>query len=369
MNTAYYDILGVSPDASADEIKKAYRKRAMAFHPDRNPGDREAEEKFKEATEAYEVLGDLEKRKIYDRYGLDGLRSSGYAGPGNFEDIFANFGDIFGDLFGFAGGAGQGRRRGPVSGADLRYDLSISFMEAVHGVEKNIEITKRDTCQTCEGSGMRPGHAPTTCPTCRGRGQVIRSQGLFRMTTACPECRGAGEIIKDPCIDCHGEGLVAKKKKVSLKIPAGVDSGARMRLRSEGEGGRKGGPAGDLYVILSVEPHEFFRRENDDILCALPISFTQAALGDQLEIPTIHGTATLTIPKATQSGQQFTLRGEGVPSLRGHGKGDMIIAVQIHTPRRLTKRQKELLQEFAAIEEKEGQQEEGLLKKIFHMSS
>lgn len=370
MNTEYYDILGVTPDASPEEIKKAYRKRAMSYHPDRNPGDHEAEEKFKQATEAYEVLGDLEKRKIYDRYGLDGLRSSGYSGPGNFEDIFANFGDIFGDLFGFAAGSGQGRRRGPVAGADLRYDLSISFMEAVHGVDKNIEITKHDTCWTCEGSGMRPGHTPTTCSTCRGRGQVIRSQGLFRMTTACPECRGEGEIIKDPCSDCKGLGLVAKKKKVALKIPAGVDSGARMRLRSEGEGGRKGGPAGDLYVILHVEPHEFFSRDNNDILCDLPISFTQAALGDQIEIPTIHGTATLAIPKATQSGQRFTLRGEGVVSLRGGAKGDMIIAAQVYTPRQLSKRQKELLKEFAAIEqEKEGNKEDGLLKKLFKMSS
>ncbi len=370
MNTEYYEILGVPPDASAEEIKKAYRKRAMACHPDRNPGDHEAEEKFKQATEAYEVLGDLEKRKIYDRYGLEGLRSSGYSGPGNFEDIFANFGDIFGDLFGFAAGGGQGRHRGPVAGSDLRYDLSISFMEAVHGVEKNIEITKRDTCWTCEGNGARPGHAPATCPTCRGRGQVIRAQGLFRMTTTCPECRGAGEIIKEPCSDCHGEGLVAKKKKVALKIPAGVDTGARMRLRGEGEGGRKGGPAGDLYVILHVETHEFFQRNDNDILFDLPVSFTQATLGDRLEIPTIHGAASLNIPKGTQSGQRFTLSGEGVPSLRGGGKGDTIITVQVRTPQHLTKRQKELLKEFAAIEQdKEGAKEEGLLKKIFHISS
>ena len=365
MSTEYYQTLGVAPSAAADEIKKAYRKLAMKYHPDRNQGDKEAEDKFKEAAEAYEVLGDLEKRKIYDRYGVEGLRNSGYSGPGNSDDIFSSFGDIFGDLFGF-GGSGQGQQRGPIPGANLRYDLGISFMEAVHGAEKNIEITKRDTCWTCDGSGMRPGFTPETCSTCNGRGQVIRSQGLFRLSTPCPHCHGEGEIIKEPCNDCNGAGLVNKKKKVALKIPAGVDSGARMRLRGEGEGGRKGGPTGDLYVILYAEPHEFFERDGLDILLDLPISFTQAALGETLEVPTIHGKANLTVPKGTMAGQTFTLKNEGVPSLRGYGKGNMIVTARLNTPQNLTKRQKELLEEFDSIEKSKGDsQEAGFFKKIF----
>ncbi len=370
MSTDYYKILGVSSQASADEIKKSYRKKAMKYHPDRNPDDQEAEDKFKEAAEAYEVLGDLDKRKIYDQYGIEGLRNSGYSGPGNYEDIFSSFGDIFSDFFGFGGG-GRGRQRGPVQGSDLRYDLSISFLEAALGTEKQIELTKRDTCWTCEGSGLRPGHSAETCESCQGRGQVIRSQGLFRVSTTCPQCRGAGEIIKEPCGDCDGNGLVNKKKTVSLKIPAGVDSGARMRLRSEGEGGRKGGPAGDLYVVIYVEPHEFFHREGNDILCELPISFAQAALGDTLsEVPTIHGTTELTIPKGTQTGEVFILRDEGVAFLRRNGKGDMKVIAKVHTPQKLTKRQKELLEEFESIEkEKDDSKEEGFFKKLFHMSS
>lgn len=369
MSTDYYKILGVSPDASNAEIKKSYRKLAMEYHPDRNPDNKEAEDKFKEAAEAYEVLGDLEKRKIYDRYGIEGLRNSGYSGPGNYDDIFSSFGDIFSDLFGF-GGAGRGRQHGPVPGADLRYDLSISFIEAVHGVEKNIELTKRETCWTCEGSGLRPGHTPETCPGCQGRGQVIRSQGLFRVSTTCPQCRGEGQIIKDPCNDCNGTGLVNKKKTVLLKIPAGVDSGARMRLRAEGEGGRKGGPAGDLYVVLHVEAHEFFHREGNTIICEFPISFAQAAMGDTIEIPTIHGETKLSVPAGTQAGQTFTLRGEGVPFLRGGDKGEMQVIILVHTPQNLTKRQKELLEEFDTLEkEKEPSKENGFFKKLFHMSS
>lgn len=367
MSTDYYQTLGVSRSATADEIKKAYRKLAMKYHPDRNAGDKAAEEKFKTAAEAYEVLGDQEKRNIYDQFGAEGLRNSGYSGPGNFEDIFSSFGDIFGDLFGF-GGAGGGRRDrySSASGADLRYDLTISFMEAVQGVEKEIEITRPDTCWTCEGTGVRPGYKPQTCSACQGRGQVVRAQGFFRVSTTCPQCRGEGEIISEPCNDCNGKGLVDKKKKVSLKIPAGVDTGAKMRLRGEGQGGRRGGMPGDLYVVIYVESHDFFQREGDDIYCRLPVSMTKAALGCKMDVPTIHGDTNITIPPGTQSRQVFTLRSEGVPSLRVHGRGNMIIEIQVETPVNLTTRQEELLKEFEQIEaEKAPGEGGGFFKKIF----
>lgn len=368
METDYYKVLGVTATASSDEIKKAYRQLAMKYHPDRNPDDKEAEDRFKAAAEAYEILGDLEKRKIYDRYGVAGLRDSGYRGPGSFDDIFSSFSDIFGDLFGMGGRTSARRRQGPIPGADLRYDLSISFMEAVHGVEKEIEITRRDTCWTCDGSGLRPGHRPQTCATCQGRGQVVHAQGPFRVQTTCPHCHGQGEMITEPCNDCHGDGLVAKKKNVSLKIPAGVDTGARMRLRSEGEGGRKGGPAGDLYVIIYVDSHEFFQRDGDQILCSIPISFSQAALGCTLEVPTIHGVHNLVLPAGVQTGQLFTIKNEGVPHLRDHGRGNMLCEMRVMTPTKLTRKQKELLKEFAKLEGEESDSlGAGFLKKFFHL--
>jgi len=366
----YYETLGVSPSASADEIKKSYRKMAMKFHPDRNQGDKEAEEKFKAAAEAYEILGDPEKKQVFDHYGIEGLKNTGYRGPGSAEDIFSSFGDIFEDLFGFGGGSSTQRRRGgPVQGSDLRYDITISFMDAVHGTKKEVEITKPDTCWTCEGTGMRPGYQAKTCSACNGRGQVMRSQGFFRLSTTCPQCQGAGEIITDPCQDCNGKGLVNKKKKVSLKIPAGVDTGARMRLNGEGQGGQKGGPAGDLYVIIHVDTHEFFEREGEDIYCRLPISVVQAALGAKIDVPTIHGTKTLNIKKGTQTGDTLKLDSEGVPSLRGHGRGNMIVVYKVHTPTNLNTKQEELLREFAkaggdssGLDEKE----EGFFQKLFH---
>lgn len=370
MEKDYYSILGVTRTAAADEIKKAYRKLAMQFHPDRNPGDRQAEEKFKEATEAYEVLGDQEKRQIYDRYGIDGLRNTGYSGPGNFEDIFSSFGDLFGDLFGFSGGQRGGRSRGPIQGADLRYDLNISFMEAVHGVEKEIEITRPDTCWTCEGSGLRPGYRPQTCPSCQGRGQIMRSQGVFRVSSTCPHCHGAGEIITEPCGDCNGEGLVNKKKKVSLKIPGGVDTGARMRLKAEGQGGRRGGAAGDLYVVMHVSPHEIFERDGDTIYSQVLISMTQAALGCKIDVPTVDGTEKLTIPAGTQPGQTFTMGGLGVPSLRNGKRGDMILDIKVVIPTGLTARQEELLEEFQSLEkEKNPGAGESFFKKLFQRAS
>ncbi len=369
MEKDFYKTLGVSPEASSEEIKKAYRKLAMQYHPDKNPGDKEAEEKFKAAAEAYEVLGDLEKRKIYDRYGVAGLKDSGYSGPGNFEDIFSSFGDIFGDMFGGFGGRASQRRQGPVQGNDLRYDLHITFMEAVHGVEKELEITKRETCWTCEGTGLRPGHKAATCPTCKGHGQVVHAQGFFRVQTTCPKCRGEGTLITEPCNDCQGQGLVNKAKKVSLKIPAGIDTGARMRLRGEGEGGRKGGPPGDLYVIIYVEAHEFFHREGNDIHCRFPLNMAQAALGTKVTVPTIHGSKELEIPAGTQPEQVFTLKGEGVSSLRGGGKGNMYISIKVIIPKKLNKKQKELLEEFAQLQGGKGEshEEEGFFKKILHM--
>lgn len=366
MSADYYKILGISKSASPEEIKKAYRKIAMKYHPDRNQGDKAAENKFKEAAEAYEVLKDLEKRKIYDRFGIEGLRNSGFSGgPGNVNDIFSHFGDIFGDLFGFSGQREQARG-GPVKGSDLRYDMTISFMEAVHGTEKEVEIIRPDTCWTCDGTGCRPGHKPETCSTCQGRGQTIRSQGFFSVSTTCPVCRGDGEVIAEPCADCDGKGLIGKKKKVSLKIPAGVDSGSRMRLTGEGEGGRRHGQSGDLYVFLYVEPHEYFERDGQDIYLRMPISITQAALGCSPSIPTIHGEQKIEIPEGTQTGQRFTLHAKGVKSLRGGGHGNMIVMVEVGIPTSLTARQKELLEEFAEIEQEEEESgEEGFFKKLF----
>ncbi len=368
MSIDYYETLSITRDASSGEIKRAYRKLAMKYHPDRNPGDKEAEEKFKCCTEAYEVLSDERKRKIFDTYGHDGLKNSGYSGPGTAEDIFSSFGDIFGDLFGFGGGRSQGRRNGPVAGNDLRYDVEISFMEAVHGVSREVQLTRKDTCWTCEGSGSRPGHQKQTCSTCNGRGQVIRSQGFFQMSSTCPQCHGEGEMVTSPCNDCNGEGLIEKTKKVSLKIPAGVDSGARMRLRGEGEGGRKGGPAGDLYVVVHVQEHEFFKREGDTVYCRYPISMVQAALGAKVEVPTVHGKKNLDIPAGSQSGEFFTLKKEGIPSLRGHGRGDMVVELQVLTPTDLCGEQKKVLREFDGLCQEHGQhkEQEGFFKKLFN---
>lgn len=367
MSTDYYEILSVSRNATEVEIKKAYRKQAMKFHPDRNPGDREAEENFKSCTEAYEVLSDSRKREIYDTYGHDGLKNSGYSGPGNAEDIFSSFGDIFGDLFGFGGSRSRARRDGPIPGNDLRYDVEIDFMEAVHGVSKEVQLTKNETCWTCEGSGARPGTSKQTCTTCGGRGQVVRSQGFFQMSSTCPHCHGEGSIVTDPCNDCHGTGLVEKSKKVALKIPAGVDTGARMRLRGEGEGGRRGGPSGDLYVVVHVHEHDFFKRDGDTIYCRLPVSMVKAALGASVEVPTIHGKKKLDIPRGSQSGELFTLRGQGVPNLRGHGKGDMVVELHVLTPTNLCDEQVKALEEFDTLCVKHGQvqEEEGFFKKLF----
>jgi len=367
MSVDYYEILSVTRSASSGEIKKAYRKLAMKFHPDRNPGDKEAEDSFKSCTEAYEVLSDEKKREIYNTYGHDGLKNSGYSSPGSAEDVFSSFGDIFGDLFG-GGQRTRARQDGPVQGNDLRYDVEITFMEAVHGVSKEVELTRRDTCWTCEGSGSRPGHKKQTCPTCGGRGQVVRSQGFFQMSSTCPQCHGQGSIVTDPCTDCHGEGLVEKTKKVALKIPAGVDTDARMRLRGEGEGGRRGGGSGDLYVVVHVEEHDFFKRDGDTIYCRLPVPMVKAALGASVEVPTINGKKSLDIPAGSQSGERFILKKEGVVNLRGRGKGDMVVELQVMTPVNLCEEQKKALREFDTLCQEHGQdtEEEGFFKKFFH---
>jgi len=366
MQKCYYDVLSVSRTADGATIKKYYRKLAMKYHPDRNPDNKEAELRFKECTEAYEVLSDKQKRKIYDQYGHEGLKNSGYQGPGNFEDMFSGMGDLFSDLFG--GGRARQQRGGPQPGNDLRYDIEISFMEAVHGISKEVQINRRDTCWTCEGSGCRPGHKRDTCPSCHGRGQVIRSQGFFQVSSTCPQCHGEGEIVKEPCNDCHGSGLVEKNKKVSLQIPAGVDTGAQMRLRGQGEGGRRGGHSGDLYVVIHVQEHDFFKRDGQTVFCEFPVSMVQAALGCKLDVPTIHGKKKMNIPAGSQSGARFTLRKEGIANLRGGGRGDMLVQLQVKTPVNLCAEQKKVLENFNKLCEKHGQndEDEGFFAKLFH---
>lgn len=362
----YYKILGVSRNANEEEIKKAYRKVAMQYHPDRNPGDKGAEEKFKLASEAYEVLRDPQKRDIYDRFGIEGLRGTGFTGFRGFEDIFSSFSDIFEEFFGF--GPTTRRKARPRQGADLRYDLKISFYEAAFGKEEEIEIPRRESCDVCNGTGAKPGTYPAQCPSCRGTGQTIRSQGFFTISTTCGQCHGEGKYIPHPCKECHGSGWVKKTKKIKIKIPPGVDNGSKLRIRGEGEEGERGGPPGDLFVFIYVEPHEFFSRDGDDIVCQVPISFPQAALGTELEIPTLNGKKNLTIPKGTENGDILKIKGEGFPKLRGYGKGDLIVQIFVKTPKNLTKRQEELLREFEEISTKKGKEGEGW-RKFFRFES
>ena len=343
----YYKILGVPKEASEEEVKKSYRKIAMQLHPDRNPGDREAEEKFKMASEAYEVLRDPEKRQIYDRYGVEGLKGTGFTGFRGFVDIFSAFGDIFEDFFGL--GTTHRRRARARPGADLRYDLKISFLDAAFGREEEIEIPKPGECEACQGTGAKSGTHPTQCPTCKGTGQVTRSQGFFTISTTCSQCHGEGKFIQYPCKECRGLGKIRKNKKIQIKIPPGVDTGSKLRIRGEGEEGERGAPSGDLFVFLFMEPHDFFSRDGDDVICQIPISFSQAALGAEIEVPTLNGKKSLRVPKGSESGQILTLKGEGFPKLRGSGRGDQIVQVLVRTPRNLTKRQEELLREFEAI--------------------
>jgi len=358
----YYRILGVSRTASEEEIKKSYRRIAMQYHPDRNPGNKEAEEQFKVASEAYEVLRDPEKREIYDRYGIEGLKGTGFTGFRGFEDIFSSFGDIFEDFFGF--GTSSRQRSRSRSGADLRYDLKISFNDAAFGKETEVEIPKSVVCEICNGTGAKTGTYPTQCPNCRGTGQVTRSQGFFSISTTCSQCHGEGKVIPHPCKDCRGSGKVRKNKKIELKIPPGVDTGSKLRIRGEGEQGERGGPPGDLFVFLYVEPHDFFSREGDDIVSQIPISFPQAALGTDIEVPTLNGKKNLTVPKGTETGEIFRIKGEGFPKLRGYGRGDLVVQVIVKTPKNLTKRQEDLLREFEEMGKKKEKEGEGW-KKFF----
>ena len=346
----YYEVLGVNRDAGDDEIKKAYRKLAMKFHPDRNPDNKDAEEKFKEAKEAYEMLSDPQKKAAYDRYGHAGVDPSMGAGPGaqGFEGGFADaFGDIFGDLFG--GGGGRGGRSNVYRGADLRYNLEITLEEAARGAEKTIRIPTVEECGTCHGSGAKPGTQPKPCPTCNGHGQVRVQQGFFSIQQTCPKCHGSGKIIPDPCRDCGGAGRTKKQKTLEVKIPAGIDEGMRLRHAGHGEPGVNGGPPGDLYVEIHIRKHAVFERDHDDLHCEMPISITTAALGGEIEIPTLEGMARLKIPAETQSGKVFRLRGKGIKNVRSHVHGDLMCHVVVETPVSLTERQKELLREFEEI--------------------
>ena len=342
----YYEVLGVSSNASESELKKAYRQCALQFPPDKNPGDREAEEKFKEAAEAYEVLKDFDKRKIYDQYGHEGLKGTGFSGFQGFEDIFSNFGDIFGDFF------GGGQRQ--ASGADLRLDVSLTFIEAAFGTQKTVEINKRVVCHTCSGNGCKPGTSPKACGACRGTGQFVQMQGFFSVKSPCPHCRGMGQVITDPCVPCHGEGLVVEPKKISITVPAGVDDGSRLRLKNEGEVGPGGEPSGDLYVFIRVSGHKFFQREEFDIYCRMNISISQAALGAEIEVPLLEEgkTKTINLPAGTQSRDTYRIPSVGIPHIRGHSRGDQVIQIVVETPKKLNKRQKELFHELAEIDGK-----------------
>lgn len=344
----YYETLNVSRNATDADLKSAYRKLALKFHPDRNPGDKDAEDNFKEAAEAYEVLRDPQKRALYDQYGHAGLEGSGFSGFGGFDDIFSSFGDIFEDFFGFSSQRRSSTRA--QRGSDLRHDMTLSFMDAAFGTETEIAVEKAEYCSTCSGNGCEPGTQPETCRQCGGTGQVSRTQGFFTVRTTCHNCRGAGRTVTDPCKECHGAGQVMTTSRVSVKIPAGVDNGSRLRLTGEGGPGAYNGPPGDLYVFLHVEPHEFFERREDTIICQLEISFVQAALGDSVQVPTLNGEKTLDIPKGTQPGDIFTFPGEGITSLRTRRRGDQIIQVDVKTPTRLNKKQEGLLREFAKLE-------------------
>ena len=351
----YYEVLGVSKGASEEEIKKAYKKLARKYHPDMNPGDKEAEEKFKEVNEANEVLSDPEKKARYDQFGFAGVdpnygaggAGGGYGGGFDFGDL----GDIFGSFFGGGFGGGQARRNGPQRGESIRASVSVTFKEAAFGCEKEVTIQRSEQCTTCKGNGCAPGTTPEICPDCHGSGVVQVQQrtpmGVFASSRPCQRCHGTGKIIHQPCPKCGGKGMIRHRKTIKVSIPAGIDNGQTISLRAQGNAGKNGGPAGDLLIVVSVRPHEIFRREGTSVLCEAPITFTQAALGAELEIPTIDGKVKYTIPEGTQSGTTFRLKGKGIPGLNGRGRGDQYVTVYIETPRNLNREQKEALKKFS----------------------
>lgn len=339
----------VDRNATDTDLKKSYRKLALKYHPDRNPDDKAAEDKFKEINEAYACLSDPQKKSHYDQFGTAEGMDGGFGGGGFGGGGFGDFGDIFEDVLGNIFGGGGGRRTRPTKGHDLRYDLEVNLKDAVFGTEKDIKIPRWEDCTECSGSGSSPGTEPTVCQTCQGTGQTKLQQGFFTIARTCGSCRGEGKIITDPCTKCAGQGRTQKERTVSLKIPPGVDTGIRLRVTGEGEAGSNGGPHGDLYVVLNVTPHPFFKRKESDLLCEVPISFVQAAMGGEIEVPTIDGKETIRIPSGTPSGKVFHLKGKGIPRLQGYGKGDQYISVFVDVPRKLSTRQKELLREFADI--------------------
>jgi molecular chaperone DnaJ len=350
----FYEVLSVSRDASDQELKTSYRRLAMKYHPDRNPDDKEAEDKFKECSEAYQVLSDPEKRAAYDRYGhaaFNGSSSGAGAGPfagggfGNAQDLGDIFGDLFGEMFNMGGARGKASR--VQRGRDLRYDLTLEFEEAVFGVEKEIKIRRNETCTDCKGSGAAKGRQPITCTQCDGRGQQRFQQGFFSVARTCTVCGGTGTMIVDPCTTCRGETRTQSEHKILVKVPAGVEQETRIRYQGEGESGKFAGPAGDLYVVLNVKAHKFFERDGDDLHCVMPISFPQAALGTEIEINTLEGPETIKVPEGTQSGKEFRLRGKGVPHLNERGKGDLLVEIRVQTPSKLSKQQKELLRQLS----------------------
>ena len=343
----YYEVLGVVRTASDQDLKSAYRKLALQYHPDRNPGKKDAEDKFKEAAEAYAVLADADKRRMYDRFGHAGLGASAGFDPTvftGFEDILGGLGDVFGfgDIFG-----GGRRRAGPQRGADLRYDLEIAFEESAKGAETSIQIPRQENCEACHGTGAAPGSKPTTCTQCQGRGQLRYQQGFFTVARTCGQCRGTGSIITKPCTTCRGAGRVQKERKLTVRIPAGIATGQRMRLSGEGEAGPSGGPAGDLYVVIHVQDHAFFQRDGNDLYCEIPLQYTTIALGGEITIPTLEGDEPFKVPESTQSGTTFRLRSRGMPDVSGRGRGDLLVTVKVVTPKKLTKEQKKLLAQLA----------------------
>ena len=344
----YYEILGVQRTATAQELKSSFRKLAMQFHPDKNPGDKAAEEKFKEAAEAYEVLSDTDKRAKYDRFGH---MAPGGFGPSPFEQGFsgANINDIFGDIFGEIFGQRARSRGGKQRGSDLRYNLEVTFSEAAFGTEAKVRIPRHKQCLNCHGSGAKPGTTAKTCTTCNGAGELRMTQGFFQISRTCGACQGSGKVVTEPCATCRGAGKVESESLLTVKVPPGVDTGTRLKLSSEGESGEKGGPPGDLYVVVHVQEHPIFIREDTEVICDVPISFTQAALGSTIEVPTLDGKVKMKIPLGTQSGKVFRLRGKGIPHLGNHQRGDQHVRVTVEVPEKLSRKQRDLLEQFAAI--------------------